>query len=58
MAIPDPHTIPAVFIGYNGGMALLELENKEVLFTDEIMTIPNINAGKMADSTSWELLLH
>ena len=53
MAIPDSHTIPAVFIGYNGGIALLELENKEVLFTDEIMTIPNINTGKMAESTSW-----
>ena len=55
MATPANQAIPAVFVGYNGGLALLGLENKEVTFTDEMMTIPNPNAGKMATSSSWGL---
>lgn len=53
MATPATQTIPAVFVGYRGGLALLGLENKEVTFTDEMISIPNPNAGKMAVSSSW-----
>jgi len=53
MATPATQTIPAVFIGYSGGTALLELENKEIVFTDEMMTVPNPNGGQMSDFTSW-----
>ncbi len=53
MATPNLQTIPAVFIGYTGGMELLGLENKEITFTDELVTVPNPNAGQMADFTSW-----
>jgi len=53
MATPDVQTIPAVFIGYTGGMELMGLENKEVLFSDELVTVPNPNAWLMADFTSW-----
>lgn len=53
MATPDGQTIPAVFVGYAGGLELLGLENKEVIFTDEMITVANPNAGKMADSSSW-----
>ncbi len=55
MATPETQTIPAVFIGYRGGLALMGLENKEITFTDELVTIPNPNAGKMATSSSWGL---
>jgi len=53
MATPDVQTIPAVFIGYSGGLELLQLENKMVEFLDELMTIPNATAGQMSDFTSW-----
>ena len=55
MATPAGQNIPAVFIGYTGGLALLGLENKQVLFNDAVMTIANPNANKMADSSSWGL---
>lgn len=55
MATPSPHTIPAVFIGYNGGLALMGLQNKQVRFTDDLTTIANPNANKMAVSSSWGL---
>lgn len=53
MMTPPVQTIPAVFIGYQGGLALLELENKMVTFTDEMMGVPNPNSGLLADSSSW-----
>lgn len=53
MATPDVQTIPAVFIGYTDGVALLELENKEVTFTDELISIPNPSGYLMSDTTSW-----
>ncbi|NLK43197.1 MAG: S8 family serine peptidase [Tissierellia bacterium] len=53
MATPDVQTIPAVFIGYSGGLELLQLENKMVEFLDEMLTIPNATAGEMSDFTSW-----
>ena len=53
MATPPGQNIPAVFIGYKGGLDLLGLEEKLLTFSDMMMTIPNPNAGKMADSTSW-----
>lgn len=53
MVTPTPHTIPAVFIGYNGGMALMGLENKQVSFTDDMISIPNPNANKMVEGSSW-----
>lgn len=55
MATPAPHTIPAVFIGYNGGMALMGLENKQITFTNDLIAVPNPNANKMAESSSWGL---
>lgn len=55
MATPATQNIPAVFIGYQGGLSLMALENKVITFTDELMTIPNTNAGKMATSSSWGL---
>lgn len=53
MATPDVQTIPAVFIGYTSGMELLGLENKEVLFSDELVSVANPDAWLMADFTSW-----
>ncbi|WP_352418802.1 S8 family serine peptidase [Proteiniborus sp.] len=53
MATPDVQTIPAVFIGYTDGIALLELENKEITFTDELIGVPNPNAYLLSDFTSW-----
>ncbi len=55
MATPEVLTIPAVFVGYNNGLALLGLEDKQVLFTDELTSISNPNGGLMADSSSWGL---
>lgn len=53
MATPPTQTIPAVFIGYNGGLDLLELEEKLLTFSNIMMDIPNPNAGNMSDFTSW-----
>lgn len=53
MATPPGQNIPAVFVGYKGGLALLGLEEKVLTFSDELITIPNPNAGKMSDFTSW-----
>lgn len=53
MQTPSVHTIPAVFIGYQGGLGLMELEEKLVTFSDDIMTIPNVNAYLMSDFSSW-----
>lgn len=53
MAYPPEGKIPAVFIGHNGGKALLALEEKFVEFSDEVMQVPNANAGKMSSFSSW-----
>ncbi|MBU5436971.1 S8 family serine peptidase [Tissierella sp. MSJ-40] len=53
MAYPEDGNIPAVFIGNQGGKALLELENKEVCFPKDLMAVPNPSSGKMAESSSW-----
>ena len=53
MATPPTQTIPAVFIGYNGGLDLLGLEEKLLTFSNIMMDIPNPNAGNMSDFTSW-----
>lgn len=53
MQTPEEHTIPAVFIGYTDGMTLLELDNKEITFTDDLIGAPNPKAYTMADYSSW-----
>lgn len=53
MATPPTLKIPAVFIGYSGGLALMELEEKILTFSDELMTVPNPDANLMSDFTSW-----
>lgn len=53
MATPSVLKIPAIFIGYQGGTSLMELEEKFITFSDELLTVPNPNANLMAESTSW-----
>ena len=53
MATPDDMRIPAAFIGYSAGVKLLELEEKFITFTDELMTVENPTGGLMSDFTSW-----
>lgn len=53
MATPDNLSIPAVFIGYNGGLELLSLEDKYVSFPDDLLTIPNPAAGYLSEFSSW-----
>lgn len=55
MATPDIMTVPAVFIGYTGGLALMDLENKQVEFTGETTSVPNLDGGLMSDFSSWGL---
>ncbi|HSH35838.1 S8 family serine peptidase, partial [Schnuerera sp.] len=45
MATPAVMKIPAVFIGYQGGISLMELEEKVITFSDELITVPNPNAN-------------
>lgn len=53
MATPAGLNIPAVFIGYQGGSALMGLEEKYLIFADDLMTVPNPSSGLMSDFTSW-----
>lgn len=57
MAYPDGlATIPAVFIGYNGGTnlkALIPTNENKVEFNGEKISVANPNSGKMSDFTSW-----
>lgn len=53
MQTPDDVKIPAVFVGYKAGLELLELEEKYVTFTDELISVPNPTGGLMSDFTSW-----
>lgn len=53
MAYPPEGKIPAVFIGHNGGKALLALESKFVEFSSDVMQVPNPKAETMSDFTSW-----
>lgn len=53
MLTPDNLQIPAVFIGYNDGLALMSLEEKFVTFTDEIVAAPNPTGGLMSSFSSW-----
>lgn len=55
MATPAVHTIPSVFIGYNAGLEIIGLDEMVVTFTDELMTVPNAEAGEMSSFTSWGL---
>ncbi|SHH48007.1 S8 family serine peptidase [Sporanaerobacter acetigenes] len=53
MMYPPKGNIPAVFIGHNGGLALLELEEKYIKFHDDVMKTPNPSGGTMSDFSSW-----
>lgn len=53
MMYPDGCKIPAVFIGYKGGKALLDAQDKSITFADDLIHIDNINSGLMSDFTSW-----
>lgn len=53
MQTPAEQTIPTVFIGHQGGLALLGLQDKKVSFPKGLATIPNLDASKMSDFTSW-----
>lgn len=57
MAYPDGIcTIPAVFIGYNGGTklnALIATGENKIQFNGEKLSVGNPNSGKMSDFTSW-----
>lgn len=45
--------IPAVFLGITNGTILKNADFKTVTFTSEMATVPNANAGKMSDFTSY-----
>lgn len=53
MATPPELKIPAVFIGYNGGVELLELEDKLVSFPEGKVSTPNPTGRELSDFTSW-----
>lgn len=53
MQYPADGKIPAAFIGNTYGVELKALENKVMSFPAEMMSVPNLNAWKMAGSTSW-----
>lgn len=56
MMYPETGTIPAVFIQHSHGLKLLDLINEGnnfVEFTGEETVVPNPEAGKMSDFTSW-----
>ena len=53
MLYPAGVKIPAVFIGYNGGSALLGLKDKKISFANDLVHTDNYSAGLMSEFTSW-----
>lgn len=53
MMTPANLKIPAVFIGHKGGLALMELEDKYVVFPAGKITVQNPTGGYLSDFTSW-----
>lgn len=53
MAYPPEATIPAVFIGYSGGVKMLKSPIRTVSFTDDEIQVPNPKSGEMSDFSSW-----
>lgn len=53
MATPPGLNIPAVFVGYKGGLDLLNAEVKKVTFPKGDIEVANPAAGLMSNFTSW-----
>ncbi|WP_192929719.1 S8 family serine peptidase [Alkaliphilus serpentinus] len=53
MQTPADQSIPAVFIGHQGGLALMGLEEKLLTFSNDTMLAPNPAGNTMSDFTSW-----
>jgi len=53
MATPDNLNIPAMFVGYTDGLAMLNSETKLVSFPKGTISVINPDGGKMSDFTSW-----
>lgn len=53
MQYPSEGKIPAAFISQTNGEELKKLEDKKMSFPKDLVSVPNANAGKMSDFTSW-----